>query len=293
MRISRMDLDDVGASPQRIAEAVISQIPDLPIPIPVEEIACALGIVEIRIEPIKSFEGALITTGPEKAEGSILVNARSHPRRRRYTIGHELGHFLHPLHVPPAGGFHCTSDDMSRNNSAGVDTRIRQEIQANAFAAELMLPRSVFLRDLKRMRGLDLEHITELGNKYQVSKEAVARRYVHFQEEPSAIVFSHKGRVRYFCKHDDFPWLDVRSGAPVPAPSIAAASVGSATRATDWSEIDPSVWLSRPNQRGMCEQTLVQQAGYRMTLQALDDDSSEDEDEPALEESWTPKFRRK
>ena len=152
MQISRMDLDDAGGNPQRIAEAIMAQIADLPARVPVEDIAYALGIVEIRVEPLKSFEGALITSGPEKAEGSILVNARSGPRRRRYTMGHELGHFLHPHHIPPTDGFHCTSDDMARSNAKGNGNRILQEIEANAFAAELLLPRPLFVRDLQRKR---------------------------------------------------------------------------------------------------------------------------------------------
>ena len=153
--ISRMDLDDAGASPQRIAEAIIAQIPDLPVPVPVEEIACALDIVEIRVEPLKSFEGALITTGPEKGEGSIVVNAENRRRRRRYTIGHELGHFLHPQHLPPVGGSYCAADDMSRSSSAGMNKSALQEVQANVFAAELLLPRKCFLRDLRGKSGLD------------------------------------------------------------------------------------------------------------------------------------------
>ena len=76
MQIDRMELADVGANPRRIAEAVLAQIPDVPIPIPVEEIARAVDIVEIRIEALESFEGALVTATPEKAEASILVNAK-------------------------------------------------------------------------------------------------------------------------------------------------------------------------------------------------------------------------
>lgn len=292
MQINRVDLDDAGANPQQIAEGVLAQIPDLPKRVPVEDIAYALGIVEIRVEPLKSFEGALITSGTEKAEGSILVNAKSGRRRRRYTIGDELGHFLHPHHIPPVSGFHCTSEDMARSNGQRTGNRALQEIQANAFAAELLLPRARFLQDLRQKRGLDLDHVIELSDNYDISKEAVARRYALLQEEPCAIVFSHEGRVRYAPKHNDFPWLDVRSGSPVPQPSLAAKWEGKVGQTSDWAEIDAGVWLSSPSWRGMCEQTLLQQGGYRMTLLALEDGDGEDEDENALEESWTPRFRR-
>ena len=293
MQISRMDLDDAGANPQRIAEAIIAQIPDLPRRVPVEEIAYALDIVEISVEPLKSFEGVLITSGPEKTEGSILVNAKSGLRRRRYTVGHELGHFLHPHHIPPTDGFHCTSEDMARSNVKGNSKRILQELQANAFAAELLLPRVLFVRDLQYKRELGLEAIIELSDNYDISKEAVARRYVSLQEEACAIVFSHEGRIRYFCRHDNFPWLDIRSGSPVPGESTAAKPEGKAGMATNWAVVDAGIWLSSPGRRALCEQTLLQQGGYRMTLLALDDANGEEEDEDMLGASWTPRFQRR
>jgi len=285
MRLSRMDLDEGGDDPRRIAEVILAQCPETPIPVPVEAIAYALDIQEIRVESLKSFEGALITTGPEKGEGSIVVNAKNGPRRRRYTVGHELGHFLHPSHIPHAGKFQCTLDDMSRNSSDGTDTRARQEVQANAFAAELLL------HDLQRKGGLDLAHIIELGDEYDLSKEAVVRRCVSLQEEPCAVVFSHNGRVRYVCKHDGFPGLDIRSGNPIPRQSIAARGNGVVGQPSDWAEIDGGVWLSQARRCCVVEQTLLQQGGYRMTLLALDDEDGDHEEEDALVESWTPRFR--
>jgi len=291
MQLSRMDLDEGGDDPRRIAEAILAQCPETPIPVPVEAIAYALDIQEIRVESLKSFEDALITTGPEKGEGSIVVNAENGLRRRRYTVGHELGHFLHPSHIPHTGKFQCTLDDMSRNSSDGTDKRARQEVQANAFATELLLPRQTFLHDLQRKGGLDLAHIIELGNDYDLSKEAVVRRCVSLQKDPCAVVFSRNGRGRYFCKHDDFPWLDIRPGNPMPRQSIAARGNGVVGQSSDWAEIDGGVWLSQARQCGVVEQTLLQQGGYRMTLLALDDEDGNHEEEDALMEIWTPRFR--
>src|SRR3712207_5591168 len=97
--LDRMRLEDVGANPERLAEAIHDQLPGIGGAVPVHDIARALDIVEIREEPLTSFEGALITS-PEKDRGAILVNALSSPQRRRYTVGHELGHFLNPWHKP-------------------------------------------------------------------------------------------------------------------------------------------------------------------------------------------------
>ena len=67
------------------------------------EIARALDIHEIRVEPLSNFEGALITTA-ERGYGSILVNGNVDRRRQTFTIAHELGHFLNIWHRPDDRG---------------------------------------------------------------------------------------------------------------------------------------------------------------------------------------------
>jgi Zn-dependent peptidase ImmA (M78 family) len=59
--------------------------------VPIEEIAEALDIVEVRIAEFDGFEGMLLTDTVRR-EGAILANARGGPRRARFTIAHELGH---------------------------------------------------------------------------------------------------------------------------------------------------------------------------------------------------------
>jgi hypothetical protein len=95
VELDRMAIEDVGANPERLAQAIHDQLPGLQGAVPVYDIARALDIEEIRDEALSGFEGALITP-PEKGTGSILVNATSPRQRRRYTVGHELGHFLNP-----------------------------------------------------------------------------------------------------------------------------------------------------------------------------------------------------
>ncbi len=90
-------------------------------------IARALDIAEVRIEPLANLEGALITT-PERNTGAILLNSRTNPRRRRFTLGHELGHFLNPWHQPAApDGFHCSREGMLTSDGRSKDRYLRQE----------------------------------------------------------------------------------------------------------------------------------------------------------------------
>lgn len=140
LTLDRMALDDVGANPARLAQAIHDRLGSIPGAVPVHAIAHALDIVEIRVEPLFNLEGALVTT-PERGHGQILVNAKSNPRRRRFTIGHELGHFLSPHHVMTADtGFECNRQDLRAGLQDAGNRHRRQEAEANAFAIELLAP---------------------------------------------------------------------------------------------------------------------------------------------------------
>jgi Zn-dependent peptidase ImmA (M78 family) len=104
MAISRLDLDEKGAgSPEGLVSRILKAEPSLSIPVPIEELCRKLDIVSIEYERLDGLEGALVTT-PDRQVGTILVKETSHRFRQRFTIGHELGHFLIPTHVPNLDG---------------------------------------------------------------------------------------------------------------------------------------------------------------------------------------------
>ena len=161
IKITRIDLADF-TTPDRIAGAIIQHVSDLPIPVPVEEIACMLDIISIEPLTTEGFEGSLLTD-PEKSEGYILVNEASPPQRRRFTVGHELGHFLCPFHKPPKGGqFLCSSDDMRLTFARKEDRPAYMEIEANRFAALLLMPLPHFRKDLRFRKGVDMKILLPL-----------------------------------------------------------------------------------------------------------------------------------
>ncbi|MGB0682758.1 MAG: ImmA/IrrE family metallo-endopeptidase [Magnetovibrionaceae bacterium] len=290
LNLSRMDLDDAGGNPEQIATAIHEQAPGMPDLVPIEKVAEELEIAEIRYEFIENLDGALVTD-EEKSIGSVLINKTLSPERKRYTIAHELGHFLNPYHTPPPSGrFNCSAEDLAKSDKSSPDKRVQQEVEANRFAAELLMPRKRFIKKVRRLMGLDLEHVLQLAGDFGVSKEAAARRYVKLQDEPCAVVFSRNGVIRYPFRHDDFPWVKVTPGDPMPQGASARTDILTGS-VTDWEEAELGVWCSRKEPRQVITQTLAQQNGFRMTLLALaDDEELEEEDE--LEASWTPHFKR-
>jgi hypothetical protein len=103
LTLDRMAIEDAGLNPDKLAAAVHAQLGLKTGAVPIHAIARALDIVDIREEPLRSMEGALIMR-PDRDVGAILANANSSRQRRRYTVAHELGHFLNLWHQPPNEG---------------------------------------------------------------------------------------------------------------------------------------------------------------------------------------------
>ncbi len=258
-RLDRVKVEEVGANPARLAQAILTQLPDLRGAVPVYEIARALDIDEIREERTSSFEGCLLTDR-NKSRGAILVNAASGLRRRRFSVGHELGHFLNERHVSVEGAeFSCTRQDMT--NPAGGAQHRRQEQEANSFAIELLAPRYLIQACLNR--PADLEHVLAIADDLQISREAAARRYVELHDECIAMVFSKGDRIRYVVKGEEFPATTVWANDAVPHLASPAAGGSGLTTLHD---ANPDEWLRQPGDEALYAQTLYQANDHAMTL---------------------------
>jgi hypothetical protein len=266
-----MLIAEVGANPQRLAAAIHAQLGDVPGPVPIAAIAHALDIVEIRVEPMPNIEGALLTT-PERSSGKILLNARSSSRRRRFTLGHELGHFLNDWHRPTSpGGFQCSRADMIETDSASKNRHRRQEAEANRFAIELLAPRA---KTKQYLRGAaDLRHVLAMADAFDISRAAAARRYVELHGDALAVVFSRNNRFLYADRTQGFPNLCLGRGPAVPRlPSGDAA--GSLSVAE---EMDSEDWLAASRVASLQVQTLHQKEGYAISLLRIDAVPDDDE----------------
>jgi len=284
-----MDIEDVGFNPERLAKAVHDQMDCLTGRVPVEEIAKALDIVEIRREPVTSFEGALLML-PDRNVGSIIVNGNSSSKRQRFTIAHELGHFLNLNHRPTdEAGFGCTKNDMGAwSSDAPLDRHARQEIEANRFAIELLAPRERFKPALRQTP--DLRHILDLGRELGLSKEATARRYIEFHDEALAVAFGKEGRCRYVVPSSCCPYIAIRKDQQLPVLPLEQEQ----GQPTHFDEADAGDWLSNTTKNEVQIQTLWQQDGHTMTLVTVDApnaDRGDDGDGIGLEDT-VERFKR-
>lgn len=278
LALDRLAIEEAGPNAEGLAAAIHDQLRPNGGKVPVAAIAAALDIVEIREAPLKGFEGALIAPD-DRNIGAIVINSDSSLTRRRFTLAHELGHFLNSWHRPedPAGPFACSRADLAARHPkspASAPRRVVQEAEANRFAIELLAPARL-LRPY--LRGVpDLAKVVILSDQLGLSREAGARRYVELHAQPSALVFSAEGVVRYVERSSAFPFVACRPGQRLPQlPSPADASGLSVHE-----EADSLDWLARPGRGVLIVQTLSQRNGYATTLLAFDAaESGRDEEE--------------
>ena len=214
-----MELDG-KARPVEIVDEILRQNPDMPYPIPLEELAAAVGIQQIGELVTDGFEGMLLTN-PEKSQGVIMVKSNGNLQRRRFTIGHELGHYLLPWHRQTS--FSCSSESIKESILDPKAARgIEMEAEANAFASELLMPSAIFKKLQRKVGDPDIEQVVQFSAHFDASIEATARRFMNLSDYPVAFVFSLNDTVRYWTKGPEFPYLlSIKNGQQLPRQSTA------------------------------------------------------------------------
>jgi Zn-dependent peptidase ImmA (M78 family) len=286
-----MDLADCRF-PDQLLAAIFKHHPDWTAPIPVDELARTVNVTEIRELDDDSFEGALVTN-PGKTRGVILYKAGVREERRRFTVAHELGHFLIPSHE---GNRQCTAGDL-RESRRDNDHR-RREAEANRFASGLLMPRDWFSRDLDRLGDADVTHVQTLAKQYRTSLEATCNRYTDLTPDICAFVFAKDGVIRYIRPTTNFPKLAMKKGDRLPVGCASLRPPPHRLRvATPWAEVAGTVWLqtewgSKPPT--VLEQTIRQNNGYQVSLLFVDAPAIEEEDEESeVSTSWEIRFSRR
>jgi len=123
--------------------------------------------------------------------------------RKRFTIAHEIGHFILPGHDDESRI--CDEEEIEVPADEANDEADKEnndlERAANKFAAELLMPSSAIRRIVTKC-GISIDTCEFVSDLFQVSLTAAAARSV--EETPeylrAALVVSKKGIVKYFVK---------------------------------------------------------------------------------------------
>lgn len=150
------------------AENILSSYKIDSVPVNAIEIAKRANIL-IQYAPSKKFSGVIYR---KDGIAFMAISSSESNTRQRFTIAHELGHFF--LH--PQKDTFIEFRDNKKNIARGI-----KEVQANQFAAALLMPKKILEKDVKNFMetGITESVIRFLADKYLVSEDAMKYRLMN------------------------------------------------------------------------------------------------------------------
>jgi Zn-dependent peptidase ImmA (M78 family) len=202
--------DSISINPEKAAEDIIKAL-DIRKP------------SEIVVELIAEQRGATVVTGYLGASEGRLVRRGKRGKitvpfnvtnvgRRRFSIGHELGHF--ELHSKLAEYIDCSKEDMTDFNGYK-----KRETEANLFSAGLLMPKELFVPKIVRKKP-NMKLMEELAGEFNTSLTATSCRYMQITKEPCALIYCVDGRIMW-SKRNEFPFSLKKKGDALDKDSFA------------------------------------------------------------------------
>lgn len=243
---------------------------------PAEALLRSLGITspdEIDLEAIAWSVGAKVHEAELPSceariigfqdQAIITVRNTGDPRRRRFSIGHELGHWIHHRGRSSI----CRSSDIGNPGAAS-----QLEKQADRFAADLLMPRYLFAPTVGEMKRPSFEIVDELATTFSTSRLATALRCVDIGSWPVVLICHGLSGRRWFKRatsvtDDWFPRDDLDPSSP-----SFPVLFGTVERSRCQS-VGANLWFDRrdANLYRITEQSLKAHGGTMLTLLTLTD----------------------
>lgn len=159
------------------AEKILRDSDAYRVPVVIDRVTQQLGLTAAGVGMEDDISGLLVI---ENGKAVIGYNPMHAPVRQRFTIAHEIGHYV--LHVKELSHSRLFVDKYvvyrDDDSSKGSD---QEEVEANTFAAALLMPERLVRQEIKRF-DLDLDSeddISDLAKRFNVSPSAISNRLVN------------------------------------------------------------------------------------------------------------------
>lgn len=139
---------------------------------------------------LSSSEGALVRNPENDKEWGIFYNASAGRERQRFTIAHELGHFI--LHRKSQPAFNCSKESIH----TGIEGLKEIEREADDFASNLLMPGEQF-RDRIHGKRIDFRLMSDIAKEFDVSLESLCIRFVKYTEQRAVLLHWDNGFLKY------------------------------------------------------------------------------------------------
>ena len=144
--------------------------------VPIEKIAMRLGVSLVPYDLGNEVSGMLLLD--DEHNGIISYNDKDNRNRQRFTIAHELGHYM--LHRKSERLFIDKDFIVKyRSNKQYDSVEMQQEQQANAFAAAILMPANLIHEEMRKAKFRNFDEaklIESLSEIFEVSNLAMTYR---------------------------------------------------------------------------------------------------------------------
>lgn len=144
-------------------------------------------IVSIEEADITDCEGVLYPS-EDRTSWGILTRRGVYKARRRFTIAHELGHWLMHRRLMKSG--HRSSEAAIQGRSKLVVER-----EANEFASNFLMPFNDFRAQIPAHEKTSIAQLSNCAERYGVSFTASTLQWLRYTERSAVIVVTRDGYV--------------------------------------------------------------------------------------------------
>jgi Zn-dependent peptidase ImmA (M78 family) len=274
-----------------LATRLLLETDTMSVPVDLKTLAEKNDII-VQEDNSSGYAGMLLVVN-DLAMISVKKSIRENSRKR-FTIAHEIGHYVLPGHISKENTmFQCTDEHL---NSFGRNKT--KEVEANVFASELLMPDQLFS---PRVSGKDISKklVKELTDEFQTSLSATCIKLINCKDDYS-LVCSVDSRVKWFCRGAQFPYyLNANPGTPVHQDSFAYHFFETTKTHENFYEVPTESWIDdeKGNNSTTLKEMVIGIPSYSMALSFLYLEKSEGEDfaddrVEYQELDGYPKFRR-
>lgn len=206
-----------------------------PSEIDLDAIALVLGVT-VNYEPLEGCEALIVGHGDRAI---VTINNRSIRERQRFSLGHELGHWIH--HKGRA--LYCAQEDIDSNSPKARDT----ELIADRFASSLLMPSSLFRGALAAHKKLSWKIVREVAKEFRSSPLATVLRIVELNVAPMLFVCLEQGKRRWFRRSRDVAEAWFPKESPDPESYAFDLSFDAKKLAAGPHKVEADAWFDRWN----------------------------------------------
>ncbi len=156
--------------------------------------------------------------------------------QKKFTIAHEMGHYFNS--GKKNGSYFCSGLDIR-----GIKQTITAEIDANDFAAELLMPEDWFCAFTK-CKKFDKKLLSGTAEYFDIALSAAALRYAEIGNHPVAIIMSKDGVVKWNRINKYFTFHFIKNGSKINNLSYAYEFFNGEKIPDDPEEILADAWFA-------------------------------------------------